>query len=148
MSSLITQESPSALFLGGKVKAGILRVLLGSRSKLSISELARQAHVSKTATLKAIPALEKAGVVAVTEAGRERQAELVAGHRKLVEQIVALDAPVAPALKEQMKDADWDQVAFYFAAPSTVVPAEGAWSDDERTLPLSATVWEGRPALD
>ena len=148
MSSLLTQESPSANLLGGKVKSGILHVLLFSSSKLNISELARQAHVSKTATLKAIPILEKAGLVAVTEAGRERQAELVEGHRKLVEQIVALDAPMLPTLQENMTDDDLERVALYFATPSTVETRDDDWHEDQRTLPVSSNAWEGRGELD
>ena len=148
MTSLFTDDkAPSAALLGGRTKAEIIRVLLLT-PRLSISELSRRAHVSKSAARQALPILEKAGMIVISGVGNEHQAELAPGARPLAESIMALDNPTLPVVKEEMTDADWERVALYFAAPSSVPARSDDWADDQRALPVSSSAWEGRPALD
>ena len=148
MTSLFTDgKAPSAALLGGRTKAEIIRVLL-LVPRLSISELARRAQTSKSATRQALPSLEQAGVIVISAVGNEHQVELAPGARSLAESIMALDNPTLPVAKEAMTDADWDRVALYFAAPSSALARTDDWADDQRALPVSSGAWEGRPALD
>jgi len=146
-SALVDNSKRSAALLGSKSRAEIIRVLL-TTSKLSISELARRTHLGKSSIKSAFPGLEEAGLITVTEVGREHQAELVASQRSLAESIVALDAPMLPVLQEKMTDDDLERVALYFATPSSVQARDDDWHDDQRALPVSSIAWESRGELD
>ena len=146
-TALLDTPKRSTALLGSKTKAEILRVLL-LVPKLSISELARRTNTAKSTTRSILPSLEEAGIVVVTEVGREHQAELVPSARVLAESIVALDAPNLPPLTEEMTDEDLDKVALYFATPSTGQARDDDWHEDQRTLPVSNIAWEGRGDLD
>jgi DNA-binding MarR family transcriptional regulator len=132
--------------LGGRAKAGIVRVLAEQRVS-HVAELAATLGMSKSAVTNALDQLEAAGAIMRRREGREVVAETLPAGESVFRALLDFDGRVkhrgvTPVIGEELDDQDLDALASYFAAPSGVTVQASRWHPDEEALPVGAQVWE------
>jgi DNA-binding MarR family transcriptional regulator len=132
--------------LGGRAKAGIIRVL--ARRRVSrVTELVAELQMSKSAITNALDQMEASGAIRRRREGRDTVAEALPAGEELFRALLAFDDEVkhtltAPVISEDPADEELDELAAYFAAPSDVQVRASRWDPEEEALPVAEHVWK------